>query len=209
MNCLVVGCDRKYLAKYYCRLHYYRKRNGTEMEKEVRLAYDNTGLEKNEWGEVKVIITCPDCGTERNAKRANAILHPRCRKCACKAREAKYLEKLGHGKQWSGSNYFSGKIISGWKRGADDRSIQWDITNEQLDNLWDKQNGKCALTGLNMSLDHGNPNRVSLDRIDSTGYYSINNVQLTCSYVNRCKQSLSNEEFLEMCRLTVNNLELR
>lgn len=67
-----------------------------------------------------------------------------------------------------------------------------DITVEWAVELYDNQNGKCALTGL--PLDTGpvraesgrdrRPFRPSLDRIDSSRGYTKDNVRLVCSCVN-------------------------
>lgn len=57
--------------------------------------------------------------------------------------------------------------------------------------LWEEQDGRCNLTGLPMLLPQKNlPTTelvVSIDRIDSAGHYSPDNIQLTCWFANRWK----------------------
>ena len=53
-----------------------------------------------------------------------------------------------------------------------------------------EQEDRCALTGLPLGYDRDcdDPEMlVSLDRIDSAGHYTPDNVQLVCRFVNRWK----------------------
>ena len=65
--------------------------------------------------------------------------------------------------------------------------------------LFAKQNGKCAITGIDLELETGtnkpNPNRCSLDRIDSLRGYNHRNVWLVCSWVNIMKHTMDMHEF--------------
>jgi hypothetical protein len=77
------------------------------------------------------------------------------------------------------------------------------ISLDELENLWFKQNGKCALTGwdLTMTLGKGVVNtNCSLDRIDSSIGYFKGNVQLVCRSANVAKNNLSMSEFLNLCK---------
>lgn len=69
-----------------------------------------------------------------------------------------------------------------------------------LEELWEKQQRLCNLTGLPMQLrvPKGAPNHmiVSVDRIDSDKQYSPENLQLTCWFANRWKGTTPNDEFL-------------
>lgn len=70
-----------------------------------------------------------------------------------------------------------------------------------LQELWIKQNGKCAVSGLSMTTgnDVFNMTKISLDRIDSTKGYDIDNIRLVCWWVNLAKWRLDNEEFVNWC----------
>lgn len=71
-----------------------------------------------------------------------------------------------------------------------------DLTLEHLMELWNKQDGKCALTGKAMSHKFHSLYAVSVDRIDSTLGYMIGNVQLVCQSINYAKSNFTNQEFL-------------
>lgn len=64
---------------------------------------------------------------------------------------------------------------------------------------WEEQDGRCALTGLPMLLPQkGRPVTelvVSIDRKDSAGHYSPENIQLTCWFANRWKGTQADRDF--------------
>jgi hypothetical protein len=67
--------------------------------------------------------------------------------------------------------------------------------------LYNKQEGKCALTGWDISFNKLNRlNTVSVDRIDSTKGYLKTNVQLTNKLVNRCKLNCPEDLFYDICK---------
>lgn len=75
------------------------------------------------------------------------------------------------------------------------RPLAFDLVRQDLIDLWQKQRGECALTGLAMELAPGSLRRVSLDRIDSSAGYVPDNVQLVCKFANLGKNNASCAEF--------------
>jgi hypothetical protein len=71
------------------------------------------------------------------------------------------------------------------------------ITYQYLLDLYDTQNGKCALSGIKMTHIIGDHTSISIDRIDSKVGYLAGNVQLVCQFINLGKRSHSNSEVLE------------
>lgn len=65
-------------------------------------------------------------------------------------------------------------------------------------NQWEMQEGKCALTGLPMSLNRSrnDPRLASLDRIDSSLPYQKGNIQFVCWAINLAKNTLSQEAMI-------------
>jgi len=76
-----------------------------------------------------------------------------------------------------------------------DPTVDW----EYLFDIWTDQNGRCALSGLPLSIEVNHPHGVSLDRIDSNKGYERGNLQLLSFTVNRMKMDLNEEDFLEIC----------
>lgn len=92
----------------------------------------------------------------------------------------------------------------------------FDLTLEDLKQLWDAQSGQCLYTGWEMVLpstttayndpnrEHG-PQRASLDRIDSTRGYVKDNVQFVCVIANLAKHSYTHDQLITFCRAVANN----
>ena len=74
------------------------------------------------------------------------------------------------------------------KKNAKSRGIEFNLTIEDLNALFEKSNGKCNLTGIKFSMEKSNyrmpPWIPSLDRINSDLGYSVNNCRLVCCAVN-------------------------
>jgi hypothetical protein len=103
---------------------------------------------------------------------------------------------------WEGYGEIPGKIYSKIKRTAIKRKLEFDITIEELHNLFIKQDRKCALTGLDITTFGGNIT-ASLDRIDSSKGYILNNIQWTHKDINMMKRNYSEKYFIQLCELVV------
>jgi hypothetical protein len=74
--------------------------------------------------------------------------------------------------------------------------------------LIEKQNGRCALTGLEMQqFDKSSDEQLlcSLDRIDSDGHYEPGNLQIVCRFVNKWKSDAKDDEFRRLIALVRSN----
>lgn len=83
------------------------------------------------------------------------------------------------------------------------RNIAFTLTIEELWELYQEQGGRCALSGMEIGFVHSKRGNASLDRIDSSKPYEKGNVWWVHKNVNLAKQSLSVEEFVELCRQVV------
>jgi hypothetical protein len=92
---------------------------------------------------------------------------------------------------------------------ADER--EFDITVPFLVDLLERQDGKCALSGLPMlTATHRderpddarcNPNKLSIDRIDSSRGYTEDNVQLVRWRPNSMKMDMTSDVYEEEIRI--------
>ncbi len=88
------------------------------------------------------------------------------------------------------------------------RKLQFDITQNDLIELFKKQNGKCIFTGWPLIFhDNGRKCTVSVDRIDSEQGYVIDNVQIVHKHVNLMKNVFDQEYFIKMCKDIVENID--
>ena len=94
------------------------------------------------------------------------------------------------------------------RKGAVRREIEFTITQQDVIDLWYKQKGRCAVSGVPMTLTHGttskhNPTKVSIDRIDNNVGYIKENIQLITWQVNCSKGTFDVEQLFEMCKNVV------
>lgn len=98
------------------------------------------------------------------------------------------------------------RTVDGWlsrccqvaRKGAKTRGIAWEIDQPHVFDLWARQDGRCAITGIQMAIGPFQLAAASLDRIDSTGGYVTGNVHLVCKWVNLAKSDASLAEFLSV-----------
>jgi hypothetical protein len=77
------------------------------------------------------------------------------------------------------------------------------LIDMELYNLYKAQNAKCALTGVEMSVEKQSPLCLSLDKKEPELGYTLDNVQWVCWAANRAKGDLSMIDFLGMCECVV------
>lgn len=89
------------------------------------------------------------------------------------------------------------------ERKAKDKSLGMseDELEKEITRLLDKQEDRCALTGI--EFDFSDPPediqlKPSLDRIDSGGHYEKGNLQVVCRFINFWKSAQENAEFLRL-----------
>jgi hypothetical protein len=97
---------------------------------------------------------------------------------------------------WKGGEHIPGRLFSNFKYGAKKRDIDWDLTIKDLDALWEKQNGRCAYTNRELTLSIDNCT-ASLDRIDSSRGYFVDNVQFVHKMINTMKWDFKEQDFLD------------
>jgi hypothetical protein len=85
------------------------------------------------------------------------------------------------------------------------RRLEFTITQQDAWDLFLKQNRRCALTGVLLTLpEHCKDiSNASLDRINSSKGYIVGNVQWVEKKVNMAKQNLPEDEFIELCRKVI------
>lgn len=142
----------------------------------------------------KVSRICTGCGKRKllsnfspHKKNPSKVWHYMAR---CKPCNKEYDREFRKRSPKNGFNLVVGKLRRGHRRAQHGFNIDADFLLE----LWHKQEGKCALTGLPMTYSQGlNPFSVSVDRIvPKKGYYK-KNVRLICFAVNSLRGAGSDE----------------
>lgn len=123
------------------------------------------------------------------------------RKICCRCYRLEKMQQTGvKSKTYKGTKYFPGKTISQWKLSASRRGHKWELEKSELDEIYERQNGMCALSGLPMIWAGPKNYRPSIDRKSSSEGYNAHNVQFVCSVVNIMKNKIDEPEFFSLCK---------
>lgn len=113
-------------------------------------------------------------------------------------------------RRYEGVGDLSGTYYTQIRNGAKQRNLEFSVSKEYLWNLYQQQNGKCALSGITLDLTKNFANilrktgqyvSASIDRIDSTRGYVEGNVQWVHKDINQIKHKFGQEVFIKMCKL--------
>lgn len=137
-----------------------------------------------------------DCGKEIVA-RTYDVIKGRKKSCDCYI----YRRKENHHK-WSGFGDVPGSYWNQLVNNARSRKIKVTMTIKEAWNQFQKQKGICALTGLHLTFPKyavGTDGTASLDRIDSSKGYTVDNIRWVHKMVNYIKRDLNDSEFIDWC----------
>lgn len=133
------------------------------------------------------------------------------RACYLKNGQSKRCVDCAHEKQIIRGREIPLGYWSSLKNNASKRSIEFNITKENVIFALKNQSNKCALSGLPVKFadtasDHlRGETTASVDRIDSSKGYFVNNIQIVHKTINYMKHTLTQEEFLFFCESVINN----
>lgn len=152
-------------------------------------------------GRLFVKCLCLQCEKIFEAKFHN-VYKGNYKSCGCQR-----FQKCNKNPRWKGFGLISASYFFSLKKGAKNRNLEFSITIEEIWNLFKKQNGKCALSGLDIRFPHSRRDyeaTASLDRINSKIGYIKDNIQWVHKDVNYAKQSMDNFEFLDLVKKIYN-----
>ncbi len=92
--------------------------------------------------------------------------------------------------------------LSSTKSRAKMKNWDFDLDEKFIKGLYDKQNGKCAYSGTELSLEEKADDKesFSIDRVDSSKGYTKDNVKLITGYINRMKLNWTYDDFLSVIK---------
>lgn len=109
--------------------------------------------------------------------------------------EEERKEKIKASSDWSKYNPLRTKLLGARAR-ARAKGIEFELDEEFIINLHQKQSGKCFYSGIPISVDFAEEiNVFSIDRINSKLGYVKDNVCLTNKHINTMKLNLTLDEF--------------
>lgn len=129
------------------------------------------------------------------SNKAIDLLNNACKSCGANRKRKQYYT-------------FDQTLRQTWKRAkssAKVRNLHFDLLVEDLQKIYLLQNKKCFYSGVEMGFNSGKTNKISIDRVDSTKGYTVENVVLCCKVINVMKSNLNIEEFIQWVNRIVDN----
>lgn len=154
-----------------------------------------------------VIWNCKcECGTEKLIKSTH-LKNGNTKSCGC------YKNKFTSNRMYSGGKYLTGEEFSNIRQNASVRNINFNITIQDIEEIYEEQDKKCSLTGVDLVFNttavNGDQTKIgnkriingnaSVDRINSNKGYEKNNIEILHKDINKAKWSKSKEEFIKLC----------
>ena len=143
--------------------------------------------------------TCSQCNIEKDVtlffKSSNTKdgLHSWCKEC-CTIGNKKSRQKRD-----SKIETRARVFLQNAKKSSIKRNNEFDITVDDVVECWNKQYQICAYSGIEMTLEAGKLNTVSIERIDSNIGYTKDNTILVCQAINRMKSNFNYDDFYKLC----------
>lgn len=151
-------------------------------------------------------LRCSFCDKEFERKRLRQSKHNYCSR-ECQGRHSSEL----YSDEYSTFRHMYLRA----KHDSNKKYREFNISLDDIKNIWEKQKGICNLSGVevkfgetNASKQHGG-STASLDRIDSTIGYLPDNIQIVHKEINDLKSNLSEDVFINWCRLVAEHTKNR
>ena len=119
--------------------------------------------------------------------------HSWCKKC-CRIGNEKSRAKVNSTIEGRAKIFLQNARKSAAKRGQ-----PFSLEISDIVDCWHMQNAICAYSGRQMTLEAGQLNTVSIERIDSSEGYVPSNTILVCQAINRMKSDFGFEDFYALC----------
>lgn len=85
------------------------------------------------------------------------------------------------------------------------KGMEITVDRAYLTKLMEKSNGRCALSGMELTLTRNMPNLASPDRKNSNKGYVKGNIQIVAACVNVAKNKMTTKQFIAMCKAVAEN----
>ncbi len=164
------------------------------------VSFSHKSQQREQYWNVKCV-----CGSLNKVSRTNLFRGSttKCKKCM------ELGTRGSKNSQWKGGNFISQSFLQSYKTSAKDRKINFLLKATEVEDLFYKQDGKCKYSGKELTFSdvQSGPNfdrvknqTASLDRIDSSKGYTLDNVQFVHKTVNTMKWDFTEEKFLSLIK---------
>ena len=144
-----------------------------------------------------------DCGNEIDVLSTCLVRKKKTKSCGCQRKIS--LRKA----MWKGYEEIPKTYWTSLEAGAKERGMLFDVSIQEGWGLFLKQERKCGLTGCNLEFSPSmketkEKQTASVDRVDSSKGYTIDNIMWVHKKINIFKMDFDNKTFIEMCKAVAN-----
>jgi hypothetical protein len=197
-TCEELGVGKTWLNEFIIENNIPRKRNRDLTNEKFNKLLVIKKAEELVHGERAWICQC-ECGATR-IKRTSELINYRYISCGC------HIHRNGaQHPNWKGCGEIASAEYSRIRNSAAKRNMVFEPTIQDLWELFLKQERQCAISNLFLTFA---PTRsrlkdqtASLDRIDSSIGYTLDNIQWIHKDINWMKQDFNQEYFIKMCQI--------
>ena len=158
---------------------------------------------------------CPDCNKVLTYKWNCELRVANERNSVCKSCRTARANKSPNRKNslsanpcWQGHEEIPRAWFSKYFLKKGSRKRTGTITMQDVWDMYLKQDKKCALSGVPISFEKTEQGySASIDRIDSSKEYDIDNVQLVHKDINLMKNRFNQDYYINMCKLVAKNFQ--
>lgn len=150
------------------------------------------------------------CGN-KYLTRLDAVNTGKCKSCGCLSKRRISMDG-NKNPAFKGIKDIPLSWLKEYKRNAVKRKLEWNLSIEDVIEVYEKQDKKCALTGTKLTfgrIRYRIETNASIDRIDNSKGYSKDNIQIVLKSVNIIRGTMSIDDFVNLCHEVVNNWSLK
>ena len=147
-----------------------------------------------------------DCGKEKEF-RCDGVKSGRIISCGCHSMN-RWNTVAASNHAFTGCGELRGSYYYELQLNAKKRKLEFAISIEELWDIFQKQKGKCALTGTPLKFGriyYRNETTASPDRIDNAKGYVPGNIQWVLKDINMIRGGYDREYFINLCNLVASN----
>lgn len=159
---------------------------------------DYTGKEINNWTILERVpktqkwgVKC-SCGSVCVIDMYNILLN---KSTGCRVCVGKRHSKTNN-PNWKGTKDIPASLYTSLKYGAKSRKIPFKISIDDLQNSWDSSDKLCYITKVKLEIGKN----ASVDRVDSSKEYFIDNIKWVQKDINIMKNDLDLRKFIQLCK---------
>lgn len=156
----------------------------------------------------KMIICKCRCGNIKPYYKSNVTNRKHTKSCGCYNSKvaSTRLSNFNRSNSVTNGTCIINDLWKSFTKRASERGLKVYVTPQDLETIFNNQNGKCAFTGVDITLPKDSLERrkckhtASLDRIDNSKPYTKDNIQWVHKVINIMRRSLTVDEFKSWCK---------